>query len=186
MSARDLQQAHQAESAAWQNSTTGVVSTVDSATRSLSLNVKTPDGPKPVTVQAPAAVEFTRYSPENPKVPAASQIADIQPGDQVRVIGEKSADGSSITAQRIFSGAFRTVPGLITSISPDGKEITIRDLQTKQPVRVELGADAAVRKFPPPMAMMLAHRFNPSARASRWTASAPSPQAPEACRVRGG
>ncbi|MDQ2949834.1 MAG: hypothetical protein M3Y27_28510, partial [Acidobacteriota bacterium] len=81
--------------------------------------------------------------------------------------------GSSITAQKIFSGAFRTVPGLITSISPDGKEITIKDLQTKQPVHVALGGGASVRKLPPPMAMMLARRFNPSARPSAG-ASAPA------------
>ena len=164
MSARDLQKAHQAETAAWQNSTAGIVNAVNASAGTLGVTVKTAEGPKPVTVQAPASVEFTRYSPDNPKTPVTSQMADIQPGDQVRIIGEKSADGSSITAQKIFSGAFRTVPGLITSISSDGQEITIKDLQTKQPVRVSLGAGSAVRKLPPQMATMLARRFNPSVR----------------------
>ncbi|MDQ2774941.1 MAG: DUF5666 domain-containing protein [Acidobacteriota bacterium] len=182
MSARDLQQAHQAEMAAWQNSTAGVVTAIDPAARTIGVTVKTPEGPKPVTVQAPASAEFTRYSPESPKAPVSSQISDIQPGDQVRVIGEKSADGGAVTAQKIFSGAFRTVPGVITSISPDGKEITMKDLQTKQPLRVELSSDAAIRKLPPPIALRLARRFNPNARPSAGpsapaAASAPAPAA---------
>jgi Cu/Ag efflux protein CusF len=186
MSARDLQQAHQAEIAAWQNSTAGAVTTVDPSARTIGVTVKTPEGPKPVTVQAPAGTEFTRYSPETPKTPVSSQITDIQPGDQVRVIGEKSADGGTVTAQKIFSGAFRTVPGVITSISTDGKEITIKDLQTKQPLRVDLSSGATVRKLPPPIAMRLARRFNPSARPAAGTPAAASAPAPAAAPEQGG
>jgi len=162
MSARDLQQAHQAQAAAWQHATAGVVSAVDPAAGKITLNVRTPDGTKPVTVQTSNATEFTRYSPDNPKMPAPSQLVQIQPSDQVRVIGDKSDDGSTITAQRVYSGAFHTLSGTITAIDPDGKSLTVKNLETKKAVQISLNDDSAVRKLPPFMATMLARRFNPS------------------------
>ncbi len=160
MSARELQQVHQAQAAAWQHSTPGVVTSVDAAGQKLRISARTPEGTKQMVVDAGHA-QFTRYSPENPKVPATSQLADIQPGDQVRVIGEASPDGETISAQDVYSSSFRTVVGTVTSIAADGNEMTIKDLQTKQPVTVALNTDSAVHKLPQMMAYMLARRFNP-------------------------
>jgi hypothetical protein len=161
MSGRDLAQAHQAEAVAWQRSTAGTVTSVDPSAHKLGITVRTPEGPKPVSVIASDSTDFTRYSAETPKMPVRSQLADIEPGDQVRVIGEKSEDGSTITAQKIYSGAFRTMAGTVTTISPDGKQLTVKDLETKQPLQITLTEDSVVRKLPPTMAMMLARRFNP-------------------------
>ncbi len=160
MSARDLQKAHQEQLAAWQHSTPGVVSAVDPSAHTITVSARTPDGPKTLTVNAASAV-FTRYSPEDPKVPAASQFADVQPGDQVRVIGQLAPDGTTLAASQIYSSAFRNVVGTIASVAADGKQITVKDLQTKQPVTVTLNDDSSVRKLPPPMAYALARRFNP-------------------------
>jgi len=167
MSGRALAQAHQQEAAAWQRSTAGSVNTVDAAAQKLDITVRTPEGPKPVVVSVSKSTNFTRYSAETPNTPAPSQLADIQPGDQVRVIGEKSEDGASITAEKIYSGAFRTVPGVLTAIAPDGKQVTIKDLQTKQPVQVTLTDDSVIRRLPPAMAMGLARRLNPDFKAAQ-------------------
>ncbi len=160
MSGRDVQQTHQQESMAWQHSTAGVVDSLDTAGQKLMIRARTPEGPKPVTVEA-ARAQFTRYSPEHPQAPSPSQFADIQVGDQVRIIGENNPDNTSITAQKIYSGSFRTITGTVSSIAPDGKSVVIKDLTTKQPVQVALGSDSAVRRLPPMMASMLARRFNP-------------------------
>jgi hypothetical protein len=162
MSARDLQKAHQEQAAAWQKATAGTVSALDAAAGAITLNTRTPDGPKPVTIETSKITEFTRYSPDTPKTPAPSQLTLIQVGDQVRVIGDKSEDGATIKAQRVYSGAFRTLSATITSIGPDGKSLIVKDLATKKPVEISLNDDSAVRKLPPPMATMLARRFNPN------------------------
>ncbi len=164
MSARDLQQVHQQQAAAWQHSTPGLVTAVDPAAGKLTITTRTPQGQKPVTVDIPGTVEFTRYSPETPKNPTPSRLADIQAGDQVRIIGEKSEDGSTITAQKIYSGPFRTLGGTVASISPDGKSITLKNAGTNQPVQVALTDDSAIHRLPPEMAMRLAMRLNPSYR----------------------
>jgi hypothetical protein len=160
MSARELQQVHQQQAAAWQHSTPGVVTSIDSAGQKLTISMRTPEGPKQMLVDA-SHTEFTRHSPENPKTPVASRLADIQPGDQVRIIGETSSGAEAITAHNIYSSSFRTIVGTVSSIAADGKQVTIKDLQTKQPVTVTLNDDSAIRKLPPMLAFGLARRFNP-------------------------
>jgi hypothetical protein len=165
MSARDLEQHHQAEASAWQKSTAGTVAAVDPAAQKLTVTSRTPEGPKPISVEASTA-QFTRYSPETPKTPKQSVFTDIQPGDQVKIIGEKSGDGGTITAQKIYSGTFKSVAGTLVSAAPDGKSIVVKDLTSKQPVTVLLTGDASIRKLPPMMAYMLARRFNPDFKAA--------------------
>ena len=162
ISARELQSVHQEQSAAWQHSTAGVVTQVDAASSKLTISARTPQGPKPMVVEAEKA-EFTRYSPDLPKVPAASKLADVQVGDQVRVIAEPGGDGSAVTAQKIYSSPMRMLVCTVSAVSADGKQITVKDLQTKQAVVVSLNDDSAVRKLPTMMAMGLARRLNPAA-----------------------
>lgn len=166
MSARELQKVHQEETAAWQHSTPGVVSALDPTAHTITVSARTPEGPKTITVTASAA-QFTQYSAANPKVAAPSEFADIQPGDQIRIIGQLSPDGSSMTASKIYTSSFRTVVGTVSSIAPDGKQITIKNLQDKQPVTVTLNDDSSIRKLPQMMAVMLARRFNPDFKMQR-------------------
>jgi hypothetical protein len=164
MSARDLAQTHEAQAAEWQHATTGVVSSVDAASGKVSITSKTPEGPKPVVLNTAKNTEFTRYTPDNPQTPAASQLAQLQVGDQVRVVGDKSPDGSSVDARKVYSGAFRTISATVVSISADGKTATVKDLTSKKPVEIALSGDASIHKLPPMMAAMLARRFNPDAK----------------------
>ncbi|HZQ51672.1 MAG TPA: DUF5666 domain-containing protein [Bryobacteraceae bacterium] len=174
MSARDLEAAHQAEAAAWQHSTGGLVNSVDAASGKLTITTPTPEGPKPVEVDASKETQFTRYSPATPKTPVPSQLSEIKPGDQVRIIGQTNPENTVITAQKIYSGAFRTIGGTVSSVSPDGKEITLKAAGTNQPVEVSLNADSTVRKLPPDVALRLAMRLNPTYRATQ-PGAAPAP-----------
>ena len=162
MSARDLQKAHQEQAAAWSKATAGTVSEIDAASGKITVTTRTADGPKPVAVETSKATEFTRYSPDSPKTPAASQFAQIQVGDQLRVIGDKNETGDTVKAQRVYTGAFRTLSATITSIGADGKSLVIKDLATKKPIQISLNDDSSIRKLPPMRATMLARRFNPA------------------------
>lgn len=177
MSARELQAKHQADAAAWQNSTAGLVTSVDAASRTIAMTSRGPAGPHPITLQVPDSAEITRYSSDAPKTPVKSELAEIQPGDQIRVIGTKSADGSSITAERLYSGAFRTIAGTVTALNPDGKGLTLRDLQTKQPVQIAVNDSSSIHKIPPDMAVMLARRMNPGS--ASGGAPTPPPASPD-------
>ena len=177
MSSRELQQAHQSEVSAWQHSTGGTVSAVDPSNKKITVNVRSAEDAKPVIVDV-ASAAFTRYSPEHPKSANPSQLADIQTGDQVKIIGDRSEDGRSIAAQKIYSGSFKTIAATVSSIAPDGKSLVVKDLATKQAVTVSLIEDSGIHKLPPMMAMMLARRFNPDMKNTGGPGSAPGVTAP--------
>lgn len=163
MSARDLQVAHEAQAAEWQNAITGLVTAIDSASGKISIREQTPHGPALAILQTSPETEFTRYSVGSPGGTSSSQLSQIQPGDQVQAIGDKSADGTTIAARKVYSAAFRTLNGTVVSIGADGKQITLKDLATKKPVEILLGDNTNIRKLPPELATRLARRLNPSA-----------------------
>lgn len=175
MSARDLAQKHQAELQAWQNSIVGNVTAVDPSTNSVKILARVGGTPTPVTIQTAASTEFTRYSVDNPKTPAKSRLADIQPGDQLHVLGQKNSDGSTVSAEKVYSAPVRTIAATITSVAADGKQIVAKNLQTKQPATILLTDTSSIRKLPPQMAMFLARRFNPSAVAPNGAGGNASP-----------
>ena len=68
-------------------------------------------------------------------MPKRSTLQEIQPGDQLRARGDRSADGSELTAEEIVTGAFRNVAGLVNSVDASAGTITVQDLLSKKPVR---------------------------------------------------
>lgn len=160
MSAGELEQAHQAEQQAWQNSTSGTVTAVK-PDGSLEVRVRSAEGPKTMTVVTAPTTVYTRYAPETPTAPSRSVLAEIQTGDQVRIVG--TTQGDSITAQKIYSGGFRTIPATVVSLDPDNSGFTAKNLQSNQPFHVLVTPETMIRKLPPAVAMGIAHRLNPGA-----------------------
>lgn len=183
MTAGELQQKREAELADWQKrGSRGILAAVDPSANQITMTERTPEGPKTVTVIANSSTQFTRYAPNSMKYADAkpSSISELRPGDQLRILGNSSEDGAKVTAERIISGAFQTIPATIVSISPDGKQIQATNIQTKQPVNVTLTDDSTVRQMPPMMATMLARRMNGGARAGGAGGAGPSPGTPQA------
>ena len=169
MSAGELQQKHESELADWQKrGTRGSLAGIDLTTRQITMQMRAPEGQKAVAVLTTPETQFTRYAPDSVKFSDAkpSSFMELRPGDQLRVLGNMNADGTQITAEKVISGAFRTVAATIVSASPDGKQIQATDTQSKQPITVTLTDDSAVRRLPPMMANMLARRLNPNFKAA--------------------
>jgi hypothetical protein len=177
MSGRDLAVTHQEQAAAWAKATSGRVTAVDPASGKITADVRIAGTMQPVNVQTAPTTEFTRYDPATGK-PAPSQIAQIQPGDQLKVIGDKNADGTSITGQRVYTGAFRTIAVTVSSLNADGKTITAKDLATKKEIVIALNTDVSIHKLTPMMAGFLARRLNPNAPVPAGAPVAPPAGAP--------
>src|SRR6185437_12411420 len=86
----------------------------------------------------------------------------IKTGDQVRARGDKSADGSELTAEEIVSGTFRTVAGVVLSIDAAGMTVQVRDLETKKPLTVKVNSDSSLKKFDAQSAQAIASRLHPN------------------------
>ncbi|WP_263368938.1 DUF5666 domain-containing protein [Edaphobacter bradus] len=157
MKSSDIAQKHQEEQADWQRrGSGGLVSAVDASTGAISIS----SGVKKVMVNTSAKTQFRRYSGDSVKFEDAkpSTLAQIQPGDQVRVLGDKSEDGASIQADAIVSGTFKNLSGTIASINAADGTLSLKDLVTKKNVTVKVTANSDVRKLPERDAAMLAAR----------------------------
>lgn len=138
----------------------GVVSAVKPDTKEVTITTRTGLGSQPVIITIAEKLDMRRYAPDSIKFSDAkpSRLEELKVGDQVRALGDKSADGMHFTPEKVVSGSFRTVAGTVTAIDAATGEIKINDLQTKQPLTIVIKADSVLRKFPAEMAMMMGGR----------------------------
>ena len=123
----------------------GRIASLDPATKVIVLTT----GEKKVALNVVDKTSFRRYSANTVKftdtVPGS--FSELKVGDQVRALGEKSADGASFAAEEIVSGSFQAITGKITAINAETSEITLSDQKTKQSITVAISKDSIMRKL---------------------------------------
>jgi hypothetical protein len=150
MSKSEIAQKRERERDEWtRRGVAGTVSGLNAEKNEISLDTRTPEGPKPIVVAASALTQFRRYAPDSVRFSDAkpSSFAELKVGDQLRALGTKSADGARFTPEEIVAGSFQTIGGAITEINVEKQEIKINDLQSKQGVTVVVTKDSSMRKF---------------------------------------
>ena len=150
MSKTEIAQKRERERDEWtKRGVAGTVSSLNAEKNEISLDTRTPEGPKPIVVAAGAQTQFRRYAPDSVRFSDAkpSSFAELKVGDQLRALGTKSADGARFTPEEIVAGSFQTIGGAITEINVEKHEIKINDLQSKQAVTVVVTKDSSMRKF---------------------------------------
>ena len=138
----------------------GPVTAVNVETKEVTISTRTREGAKPVVVEAGGNADFRRYAPDSVRFSdaKASSFAELKVGDQLRVLGDKNADGTRIKAEEIVSGSFRNIAGVIKTMDASANQVTLTDLVLHKPVTVVFTPDTALRRLPPMMAAMLARR----------------------------
>jgi len=159
MTKSDIAQKQVKESERWATKgISGRVSAVDQTTRQIKIDVRGLANTTTVVLTPKDGARILRYAPNSVKFSEAksSTINEIQPGDMLRALGERSPDGASFTAEEVVTGAFRTVAGAVKSVDVGKNEVVITDAQTKKDIAVELGSASVMKKFPEEMAQRLA------------------------------
>ena len=138
----------------------GKVKAVNPDTKQITIDVSSLAGTRTVTITPKEDAKFRRYAPNSIKYSEAvtSDLSEINPGDGIRAVGDRSADGTSFAAEEILSGGFQTHAGTVKSVDVAKNEVVITELQSKKDVTVSLGAASTMKKFPEQMAQMLAAR----------------------------
>jgi hypothetical protein len=157
MKSGDIAQKHEMEQADWQkHGSGGIVSSIDASAGTLTVAA----GAKKIQVNTSSNTKFRRYSGDSVKFEDAmpSTLAQIQPGDQLRVRGAKSEDSSSIQAEEVVSGSFKNLAGVIATLDAANGTLTLKDLATKKMVTVKVTPNSSVRALPPQAAAMFAAR----------------------------
>ena len=179
----DIAERQLAEAAAWKNGAGGLVKTVDAAAGIVTIA----SGPRTVTIHITPKTAIRQYSADSALFAEAkpSTLAQIHPGDQLRVRGTKSADGAAITADGIVFGSFRNIAGTIVSIHPADQTVTVNDFLSRKPVVLHITAESQLHKLPPEMAQAVAARLKNSVGA-RNPGGKPPAQAPPQSAPDGG
>jgi len=168
----------------------GLVSSADSANRTVVVALPSLTEKKSVTVHLSQNAIARRYAPDSVKFDEAkpAPLDQIKPGDQLRARGTRNADGSEFTADEVVSGTFRNLSGPISALDTTASTITVQDLVLKKPVTVKITSESQLKKLPPPMAQRIAARLKgttPDAQGgqqspgSATSANASAPQSPQ-------
>lgn len=152
MSKGDIAQKRERERDEWRKrGIAGTVSAVNAETQEITIDSRASEGAKPVVITTTAETKFRRYAPDSVRFDDAkpSAIGELKPGDQLRALGTKNADGTRFGADEIVTGAFQTIGGAITEVNAEKQEIKINDLQSKQPVTIVVSKDSLMRRLTP-------------------------------------
>jgi len=73
----------------------------------------------------------------------------------LRALGDRTEDPLRFNPQKVVTGSFRTVGGVVTAIDPATGEIKINELEKKTPLTIIIKQDAVLRRFPADMSAMM-------------------------------
>jgi Domain of unknown function (DUF5666) len=164
MTKSDVAEVHQKEMEDWQKrGTVGNVASIDAGGKAFTIKV----GSRVVTVQQSDKTEYLRYALDSAKITDAkpSAFAQIKVGDQAHVLGNKNAEGTTVTAEEVVFGSFKQIAATVESVDPQTGELRVKDLAVKKgpPVILKITPDTTIKKLPPQLAAMLARRYAPGA-----------------------
>ncbi len=136
----------------------GKVVSVNPQTNQITIEVRGLATSSNVILTPKANAKFRRYAPDSVKYSEtkASSVTEIKPGDMLRALGDKSADGAAFTAEEILAGAFQTVAGTVKTIDAEKGEVVISNFQTKKDVTIIVAQSTTLKKFPEEMAQRMA------------------------------
>ena len=176
MAKGDVAQKQARDEADWQKrGITGIATAVNGASKEIIITTRGRDS-RTLTIDAGSAA-FHRYAPDSIRFADSkpSSLAEVQPGDTIRVLGNKTEDGTRVKAEEIVSGAFETIAGTVIAADPATGEVRITNLQTKKPVTVKTTASTTLRRIDEQTATMLARRMRPAAGGEAAAQAGPPP-----------
>jgi len=159
MTKSDISQKQTKEQEKWRTrGITGKITSINPQTREFTVSVRNVMGNRDVILSTKDKAKFRRYSQDSVNYNEAknSSFDEINVGDMIRALGDKSEDGATFKAEEIISGAFQTIGGTITAVNAEKGEITVNDIQTKKPVTIVVGKSTVLKQFPAEMAQRMA------------------------------
>lgn len=136
----------------------GRITAIDPATGNVTVSAGSLGATHSITVHTSKNTIVRRYALDSVKFENASlaTLDKVKVGDQLRARGNRSADGTELTAEEIVAGSFRNIAGKVISTDAGANSFTVMDLSTKKPVVVKISAESQMRKLPAMMAEILA------------------------------
>jgi Cu/Ag efflux protein CusF len=151
MTKGDLTKKAEAERAEWRRrGILGVITALKPESKEITITHRTMAGNQSVVIPVSDKTEMLRYAPDSIKFADAkpSDFGELKVGDQLRALGDRTDDPLRFNPQKVVTGSFRTVGGVVTAIDAAKGEIEIKELEKKTPLTVVIKQDAVLRRFP--------------------------------------
>ncbi|HEY4422815.1 MAG TPA: hypothetical protein VGN10_01330 [Pyrinomonadaceae bacterium] len=151
MTKGDLAKKADAERAEWRRrGILGVITALKPDTKEITITHRTMAGNQLVVIPVTDKTEMRRYAPDSIKFGDAkpSQFSELKVGDQLRALGDRTEDPLRFNPEKVVTGSFRTVGGVVTAIDATTHEIKINELEKKTPLTIVIKQDAVLRRFP--------------------------------------
>src|SRR5215213_1483119 len=161
MTKGDLAKKADAERAEWRRrGLLGVITALKPETKEITITHRTMAGNQLVVIPVSDKTEMRRYAPDSIKFGDAkpSEFSELKVGDQLRALGDRTEDPLRFNPQKVVTGSFRTVGGVVTAINAATGEIKVNELEKKTPLTIVIKQDAVLRRFPAEMGMGLGPR----------------------------
>ena len=158
MTKGDLAKKQEAERLEWRRrGILGVITALKPETKEITISNRTMAGTQSVVIPITDKTEMKRYAPDSIKFGDAkpSDFAELKVGDQLRALGDRTEDPLRFNPQKVVTGSFRTVGGVVTAVDPATGEIKINELEKKTPLTIIIKQDAVLRRFPADMGAMM-------------------------------
>jgi hypothetical protein len=152
MTKGDLAKKQEAERKEWrQRGILGVITALKPDTKEITISNRTMAGTQSVVIPVSDTTEMRRYAPDSIKFGDAkpSTFTELKVGDQLRALGDRPEDPLRFNPQKVVTGSFRTVGGVVTAVDPATGEIKINELEKKHPLTIVIKHDAVLRRMPP-------------------------------------
>jgi hypothetical protein len=157
MTRGDIAKKQEAERAEWRRrGILGVITALKPETKEITISNRTMAGTQSVVIPVGDKTEMRRYAPDSIKFSDAkpSDFSELKVGDQLRALGDRTEDPLRFNPQKVVTGSFRTVGGVVTAVDAATGEIKINELEKKHPLTIIIKHDAVLRRFPSEMGMM--------------------------------
>jgi hypothetical protein len=157
MTKGDLAKKQEAERQEWRRrGILGVITALKPETKEITISNRTMAGTQSVVIPVTDKTEMRRYAPDSIKFADAkpSTFSELKVGDQLRALGDRTEDPLRFNPQKVVTGSFRTVGGVVTAVDAATGEIKINELEKKHPLTIVIKHDAVLRRFPSEMGMM--------------------------------
>ena len=151
MTKGDLAKKAEAERAEWRRrGILGVITALKPETKEITITHRAMAGNQLIVIPVTDKTEMRRYAPDSIKFGDAkpSSFSDLKVGDQLRALGDRTEDPLRFNPQKVVTGSFRTVGGVVKEINAATGEIKISELEKKTPLTIVIKQDAVLRRFP--------------------------------------
>lgn len=158
MTKTDLAKKQEAERMEWRRrGILGVITSLKPETNEITISNRTIAGTQTIVIPVSDQTEMRRYAPDSIKFGDAkpSNFGELKVGDQLRALGDRTEDPLRFKPEKIVTGSFRTVGGVVTAVDAATGEIKINELEKKTPFTIVIKQDAVLRRFPSDLGAMM-------------------------------